>query len=259
MVSSTLLAAALIAFLSAAAYAIVAWQLHRRATDHPSDKWALLHFTIWWAATAANIFAAGMLYLAASFGRITLLMQLTDSVVQRVLLALSLWGLLTYLLYLITGRRYGRLTGILYAAHAAFMVTVIFRSQPIGVYVGAWRTDLEYAVPPPAVLDVVNLFAVVLAPVLASIVYLVIAIKLPKHGHREQRFRSIIVASALIFWWTVAVAAGQRDMLDVEWFQLLNRILGLLAAGAILLAYNPPRRFRQKWLQEEAALRSAGP
>lgn len=247
MFSATLLAAALVACLSAAAYGIVAWQLRKRAPQDPNDRWALQHFVIWWAATAANIFVAGLLYLAAAFDRINLAMQLADSVLQRVLLAVSLWGLLTYLLYLVTGKRYARLTGLLYSVHAAFMVTVIFRSQPNGVIVAAWRTDLSYVTEAPGWFDMVNLFLVVLAPVVVSVAFLVIAIRLPKVGHAEQRLRSIVVATALIFWWIVAVTAGQRELLDLEWLQLVNRALGLSAAVAIVVVYNPPAWLRRKW------------
>lgn len=250
MVSPTLLIAALVAFGSAAAYGTIAWQLRRRAPADANDQRALWYFVIWWAATAANIFLVGVLYLSAAFDRITLAMQLADSILQRVLLAVSLWGLLTYLLYLVNGKWYARSTAVLYTAHASFMIAVLFRSGPNDVIVGPWRTDLAYATDPPAVLDLVNLFLVVLAPVVASIAYLVIAIRLPRFGHAEQRFRSIIVATALIFWWVVAVVAGQRALLDVEWLQLTNRALGLSAAAAILVAYNPPGWLRRKWRRE---------
>lgn len=249
MVSATLLAAALVAFLSAAAYGTIAWQIRKRAPADPHDQWALDHFVLWWAATAANILVAGLLYVAAAFDRITLAMQLADSLLQRVVLAVSLWGLLTYLLYLVTGKRYGRLTGVLYTAHAAFMVAVILYSRPSGVIVGAWRTDLTYGTEPTRILDLVNLVLIVLLPVFACIAYLIIGIRLPKGEHAEQRYRAIIVSTALIFWWTVAVTAGQRALLELEWLQLVNRALGLCAALAIVLAYNPPSMIRRRWVR----------
>ncbi|HEX9815532.1 MAG TPA: hypothetical protein VGB18_01015 [Candidatus Thermoplasmatota archaeon] len=247
MVSSTLVAAALVAFVSAAAYGAVAWKLRKRAPTDSDDQWALGHFVLWWGATAGNILVAGLLYLAAAFDRINLALQLADSILQRVVLAASLWGLVTYLLYLVTGKRFGRLTGVLYAAHAAFMVSILLRSGPNGVIVGAWRTDLSYASDPGAVLDLVNFVLVILAPVAACIAYLVIAIRLPKGVQAEQRYRGLIVSTALIFWWTVAVVAGQRGSLDLEWLQLLNRALGLCAAVAIVLAYHPPAMLRRRW------------
>ncbi|HVM45590.1 MAG TPA: hypothetical protein VM582_06610, partial [Candidatus Thermoplasmatota archaeon] len=61
------------------------------------------------------------------------------------------------------------------------------------------------------------------------------------------RFRIAVVSTSIIVWFTASVSA--YFLLDVTWFQVLNRSIGVAAALAIFAAYRPPH-----WLERRLRL-----
>lgn len=246
LVRPTLAAAAILAAAVALVYLHVGRTLlARRATGEMRRALAL--FAVWWIATAVNILLGSGSNAAAAFGWTSLSWHLTYIILQRLLLAISLVGLLHYLLVLVRGRApLGALVAV-YAGYFFFLVANVYYNDPVGVYVGDWRTDLVYARPDdgPGLADLVS-FLVLIVPTVGLSARALWVTRDLAPSQRAQRNRVRLVCWALILWWVVAVVAGQRQALDQEGYQVFNRLNGLAMALVILVAYKTPawvRRF----------------
>ena len=244
MALNTLLLVGVATLLVALAYAYVGLRLlDRKALSEPAGR-AMGFFSLWWLATATNQAVGGTLYLAASQGWTSLDVQLTYVILQRILLAVSLVGLMYYLLYLFKGDGHLVLLSGAYLAYAAFQIHSVMLGEPRGVDVGRWRTDLEYAVRVPRAFQLVNLVFLVLVPLGGS---LALWRLFPQVETRGQRFRVAAVSIGFTLWWLVAVIAGQAMLHDNALVQGANRLLGLAVAVLILAAYEPPAWVRRRF------------
>jgi hypothetical protein len=251
----TLLAAAFLAAGVALVYVQVGRVLVARQAAGEMRR-ALALFALWWVATAVNILLGSAMNAAAAFGWTSLPAQLTYIILQRILLAVALVGLLHYLLVLVRGRSRLDILMAVYLGYLMFLVATVYRNEPSGVFVGDWRTDLEYARPAsPGIVDLVSFLFLIVPTIGLSIAALVVARRLPP-SQRAQRNRISLVGLALIVWWLVAVLAGQRQALDQDWYQVFNRVLDLGMALIILVAYKTPawlRRFIELPVDQPAA------
>lgn len=239
----TLAVAAVVAAAAAAVYLHVGRSFSRRPAD-PEARLPLRMFALWWMASGANIVLGAAFIGAAAFGATDLWLQSTYAVLQRVLLAASLVGLVYYLMVLVRGKAPLRGLVVFYALYAVLLVGTVYANDPVGVYVGDWRTDLEYAHESPAAVSLLSVAWLILPPVGLSVAAIVVARRL-QPSQRAQRDRITLVALAIIVWWIVAVLAGQREAFGSEFFQVFNRFLGLSMALVVLAAYDPPRWMRR--------------
>ncbi|MHB1260672.1 MAG: hypothetical protein ACYC2H_03040 [Thermoplasmatota archaeon] len=241
----TLIAAAVAAAAAAAVYLHVGRVFALRPAA-PEARVALRMFALWWLATGANIVIAAGFIAAAAFGHTDLSLQVTYGILQRILLAAALFGLMHYLLVLVRGRAPAFGLAAFYGAFALLLVGTLRANEPIGVYVGDWRTDLEFAHTGPVWVALLTLVWLIVPPVGLSIVALVAARRLPP-AQRAQRNRITLVALAVVAWWLIAALAGQREAFGSEFLQVFNRLLGLSMALVVLAAYQPPRWLRRYW------------
>lgn len=257
----TLAAAAVVAGIAAVVYLHVGRTFLVRQ-ELGDVRHALAMFALWWIATGANIVLGTGFIAAAAFGWTDLDLQVIYAILQRLLLAMAMVGLVHYLLVVVRGKAAVGPLVAFYGAYAFLLLATLFAQEPSGVYVGDWRTDLEYARPdafPPWV-GLLSAAWLIVPPVGLAIAAIVVARRLPP-SQRGQRNRITLVGAALVVWWIVAVLAGQRDAFGSEFFQLFNRLLGLSMALVILAAYSPPawmRRYVEE-PDEAAALPSTGP
>jgi hypothetical protein len=241
----TLAAAAAIAAFSAVVHLHVGRAFLRRPAATPDRALALRMFALWWLATGLNILLASGFIAAASLGWTDLRLQLSYAVVQRLLLALALAGLVHYLLALVRGRASLLPVVLFYSGYFFLLVGSLYASDPVGVYVGDWRTDLVYADHDAGApwLGVLNGLALIVPPVGLSIAAMVLARRLAPRG--PQRNRIMLVGTALVAWWVVAAVAGQQEAFGNESFQVFNRLLGLSMALVVLAAYRSPAWLRR--------------
>lgn len=249
----TLLVAAVLAAGVALVYLQVGRVLLSRLATGEMRR-ALLLFSVWWSATAINILLGSLTNAAAAFGWTSLPLQTAYIIVQRLLLCVALVGLLHYLLVLVRGRSKLAWLCVFYGAYFLFLVATVYRNQPIGVFVGDWRTDLVYARPDtgPGISELLSLIVLVVPTVGLSLAALVVARRLPP-SEEAQRNRLMLVGMALTIWWLVAVLAGQRQALDEDWYQIFNRVLDLGMALVILVAYKTPTWLRRHIVLPEDA------
>ena len=245
----SLFVASLVAFAAGMVYLVVAREFRTRISHAlPASRRPLLFFALWWAALGTNIVLGGLLYMAASFGYTDYPLQVVYSIVQRLLLCVSLVGLMYYLLYLLSGRDWLAVLVAYYSTYFLFVVYIMYSGEPQGVHVGAWRTDLDYTRDNAATYGLANFLLLVLPPVVAALAYFFRFFF--RSDERALRYRIGLVAWAITVWWIMAVVAGQREAFGNEEFQLVNRITGLLAALSILAAYRPPAWVR-RWLEAD--------
>lgn len=246
MALTSLLIAGLSTLGVAAAYTYVGLKLLRRG-GQTRDRRAIQLLGAWWLATALNQMLGGGLNVLAALGWTDLSVHVTYIYVQRLLLALSLIALMYYLVYLQTGRNRLVLFTALYGFWWISQIYVTALGQPSAVGVFRWRTDLVYAVERPPVLELLQLLIVV-PPVLGALALLRVYRRV---GTRTQRFRIAALSAGFTLWWVVAVIAGNRATFDSDIIQAGNRVIGVLVAFAILVAYEPP-----VWMQRRFALDS---
>lgn len=246
MIRPTLIAAAAVAWTVAVVYAYVGFRLLERRPGHDATKRALLAFASWWWILAGNIAIGGAMYLAAGFGFTSLPLQVTWAHVERLLLVASLVGLTYYLIYVLWGRSFPLVMGTYYTVYYALLLYALARAEPIGIHIGAWRTDLVYANDDNGVLTAINGLLLLGPPVGLCLFGLVVAARRRLALEPIHRYRFATVCGALIVWWIVAVVAGQRVAMGYEAFQFVNRFLGLAAALVILMAYRPPAWIRSR-------------
>jgi len=247
MAETTLALASLATYLVGLTYAFVAYRLTTHARQAPASRRPMLYFAFWWGATGLNQILGATLYLAASLGHTDLTLQLAYVLLQRLLLALSLVGLMYYLLSLHLGR--GFLVPLL-AFYSLYWVTQVYSvlaRQPIGVESFGWRTDLVYALQLAPAFALVNL-AILVPPVLGALLLLRLYRRIED---RTRRFRVAMLAGGFTIWWIVAIVAGQPATFDNTFLQITNRAVGIAVALGILLAYQP-----LPWMQERYHLQT---
>lgn len=251
MVETTLAVASLLTYVVAATYAYVGVRLLAHAGEAPATRRPMVAFALWWLLTSTNQLLGSTLYLAAAFGYRDIPLQLAYVLLQRLLLALSLIGLMHYLLFLHTGRSAIVLLGVFYGLYWASQVYVVFAREPVGVGTFGWRTDLLYAEPELPGQPLLNL-AIVVPPIVGAVALLRLYRRVEG---RTRRFRIATLAGGFTVWWLVAVAAGHPALFDVGWLQAANRGLGVAIALCILLAYQPTRWMQRRYRLEPAARR----
>lgn len=251
MVETTLAVASLLTYVVAVTYGYVGLRLLRHADAARSTRRPMVAFALWWLLTSANQFLGSTLYLAAALGFRDLPLQLAYALLQRLLLALSLVGLMHYLLFLHTGRSALVPLVVLYGAYWASQVYLVLARNPVGVAVFAWRTDLLYAHPELPGQRLLNL-AIVLPPIAGALGLLRLYGRVEG---RTRRLRIATLAGGFTLWWVVAVAAGHPATFEVGWLQAANRALGVLIALCILLAYQPTPWMQRRYHLEAPARR----
>lgn len=257
MTAGTLAAAGAFAFAAAAVYAFVGQRLGRRLVS-PQAQRAATMFSVWWFGLAGTTAMAGVRDLLGSAGVLSLAPYLAITYLNVLIICIALGGLLHYLVFLFTGRDVLVPLVVFYAAYYAALVAYITFSSPTGVVVHRWNVQLEYATPITGPLFAAILVLLVAPQIVGALAYFTLYWRVKEP---TQRYRIVLVSWSIILWFGSALAAagtgaGQSD----EW-QLASRSIGLVAAGAILLAYYPPAFARRRWglvsVKEEQTAASA--
>lgn len=239
MSDATLLLGALAALASAAAYGYVGFRVAtRKGADH--DRLAFWAFGLWWSGLASLSLvgaAQNVLWLAGvdDVRAFTAIAYITLTP-----FCIAIWGLFYFLAYLFSGRR-----GLLPASMALYgllyvvLIAVVAILDPVGIEVRTWDVRVEYAnTLSPA--GMAAFHALLVVPIMAGAVAygsLYFRVKEPL-----QRYRIGVVSLSLILWFGGPVVAQLAGINQGDVWAMVSRLIGLLAALAILLAYRPPAR-----------------
>lgn len=243
MVEPTLAVAGASTLLVATVYGYVGMRLLGKTSAASPSSIAMRFFSLWWLATALNQFFGSLLYLAAAFGSTDVSLQLTYVYLQRLLLAVSLVGLLYYLVYLQTGKGWLIPLIVVYGLYFVAQVFNLSVREAVGVESFGWRTDIQWATAEPPVFALISLIIIV-PPIVGALMMLRVYRRVETP---TRRFRVAMIGIGFALWWALAILAGQRATFDIGWLQALNRVVGIAVAVGILLAYEPLGWMRRRY------------
>lgn len=210
---NNLVPALVISFGSMVLYAFIGASLGKKKfADQPTAA-AWRAFRIWWYGMAVRTGTSGLAVALLAAGVSNIALYVVIDVIGIAGAAAALWGLLTYLLYVFTGRpRASFWMGVFYALFFVAIVVSIIVFQPTGIHMGDFATAFDYANPPTGAFALVYglalLLLISLPPVFAAIALLTLYSK---------------------------VNLGQQ-----AWWPLTIRVVGIAALFVIYWAYYPP-------------------
>jgi hypothetical protein len=228
------------ALATAAVFFALAASLMSRTVRHEGGRLANTAFALWWFSLGVQqSVAAVRIPVGLAEMPFSLLLGLHFVTVAAVTFGLA--GLLTYLLYLFTGRAVVSWPIFLgYSAYGGWLVHYTIAREPLRYDVGPWGVTIDYARTAPPMESLLVLL-VLLGPQLAAIAGLVaVAARLPPSA---SRWRMLVVAAGTAAWFLSALLATALAVTDPVW-RAANPVLPLAVGTSVLLVYRPPA-----WLQ----------
>lgn len=231
-----MVASAAMNLLQAALWLYVATMLARRPVPDSSRLPSRL-FASWWLALGLHSLLLASLALAGAFGVRSGTLVVAAIYVGAVLLPMMFFGLLAYLLYIYTGSiRLVRGLAALYGVQLVGFLALIASFEPQGIRVGrGWNPGADYGDPPARAGNIAIAAGFVLPPLIASMAYLRLYSRV---DDATRRWRIALVGGAIFVWFLglllQPVVAGTAAHFTV-------RLLGILAALAVIFAYEPPK------------------
>jgi hypothetical protein len=244
MPEASLTVAALLETAAALLFAYVGLYLWRRRTSGDA-RWAGTMFAMWWFGLAGNTFIGAIQRVAGAAGITNLAFHVTLNHVSLLVLCIALAGLLYYLTYLFTGwkRALIPISGF-YVLYYFAIIYYVTASEPAGVNVQPWNVTIEYAALITGPFFTALLLLLVLPQIIGALAYFTIYFRV---NDPTQRYRIVIVSWSIIIWFASALVGSVAGFSGHDWWQLFTRILGLAAALAIFLAYEPPKWVRRHY------------
>lgn len=239
----TLLGALAFALVATALYAKVGLQ-HVQRPVKAENRRAARMFGVWWLALGLTTILGALSTLAASAGYAPLPVFTILIMAELLLICIGLLGLLHYLLFLFTGRDLLVPLAAGYALYFAGLAFVLLGAGPNGVEVGRWTANVTYAQPPSGPLSTLLLALLVFPQILGALAYLTVAFRVKE---ATPRFRIVVVSGSIVVWFLSSFVASVGGLSERDWWQVASRLLGLGAALATFIAYNPPRILTQRW------------
>lgn len=245
--------AIVIYLLSGALYAFIGASLRKKTFADASDAAAWRAFRYWWFGMAANTAINILAILILAAGVTALPLFIFFSVTSTLSASFALWGLLTYLVYVFTGKTAHWLT-YFYVVFALLLFYSIYSWQPTGVTLGAWETTIQYANTPTGLIAIVYvvLFILLIAvpPVIGSIGMFTLYFKVKE---RSAKYRALLVPLGIFALFGLAYLIplalypfGLRTG-DLPWWPYAIRTVGLLALLVIYWAYFPPTFIQKRF------------
>ncbi|HEY6238459.1 MAG TPA: hypothetical protein VIZ68_04665, partial [Thermoplasmata archaeon] len=190
------LISAIAGLIAVVVYLYLGWRLSRRRVSHET-RLPAAQFVLFWLALALVSGIGALESLTAAFQVPSLALVVTFLYVEILLLCVLLWALVSYLVYLFTGRGYTVPISLLYGTLYVLLVYFITLSEPTNVTVtfGVVSTGFANQVSGP-ILSL--LLLVLLAPeFVGAILYLTLYFRT---RDPTVRYRVTLVSLSLIAW-----------------------------------------------------------
>jgi len=210
---------------------------------------------VWWYALAVTTLSGAFLSLLGALGIVNLPLFTTFTLFNLLALCVGLHGLMYYLLYLFTGNRHwlGPLT-VFYIGYYILLIYYIQARGPSGVEVERWRTTLIYQHQIQGPFFLIVLLLLLFPQIIGSLAYFSLYFRVKT---ATQKYRILLVSWSIIIWFLSAFLASISGLAEYDWWQIVSRFLGLGAALATVLAYQPTvaikRRFGVTSIAEESS------
>lgn len=244
---ATLVMGSVFSLGSAGIYAYVGSQIAGR-TVSSAARLASAMFAIWWYGLAGVSFISGVLNLCAAAGLRDLNLWLTFGMFNLLLLCAALGGLLYYLVFLYTGSR--RALAPLAAFYALLYVALMYLvnlATPTHIEIGRWRAEVKYVEEFNQAYAILFVILLLVPQMLAALAYFSLFFQTTD---LTQRYRIALVSGAIVLWFGVSLAVGfvgGREFSESDIWQVLSRVLSLLAPFMILVAYKPPKAWKRRF------------
>jgi len=252
-IQTTLILSTLFAIVSASIYAYVGWRLSKRFVASWEGRVAWKSFTVWWYGLAATTFVGGLLNLFGALGLTLLPLFVAATYIDVLVICLALCGLLYYLIYLFTGNSQWLVPlSIFYIIYYGLLVYYITASAPESINIDRWRATLSYHAPLTGPFFAILIVLLLLPQIIGGFAYFTLYFRV-----REvtQKYRVLLVSWSIIIWFLSPFLAIVGGLAEQDWWQLVSRLIGLVAALTILMAYLPPRWLKERYgiisLQDE--------
>jgi hypothetical protein len=244
-IQSTLFFSALFALAAAGIYAYVGWRLGKRVIPSSDARLAWVSFTVWWYGLAAATLISGLLNLFGAMGLTDLPIFVTATYLNIQVTCIALMGLLYYLIYLFTGNRNSLgLLAIFYIFFYILLVYFITASTPNAVNVERWSIGIAYRNPPTGPFIILLIVLLLVPEIIGGFAYFSLYFRVTEI---TQKYRIFLVSWSIILWFLSPVVAMAGGLSQQDWWELASRLIGLVAAGTILMAYLPPRWLKQRY------------
>jgi hypothetical protein len=255
-----LLASAGSSFLIAGIYAYVGLRLVRRPAAGDARR-ASQRFGVFWLGLGAHTALAGALTAAFLVGGPAPLLVAAAAFMACVVIAAMFWGLMSYLLFLYTGKRIVfRLTTLAYVAQLVPLLLAVAILRPVGAYMEGWIPMIAYANPAGSALDGIASLTFIIPPLIASWMYLSLFRRVEDAA---ARWRIGLVGGSIGLWFLLAVVGRFLDLLPGDTGAVIGRAIAISAALIVLAAYEPPawaqRRYGARRLGHEVTAPPADP
>lgn len=219
----------------------------------PEARPALTSFVLWWYGLGAVSLVGGATNLLGAYGALDLALLTTLTYALFLVLCLSLWGLITYLVFVFSGRTLQKSLGAFYLGFYFFLVYLLVAAKPVGIKTGRWSTTLDYANQVHPIFVTLFLVLLLLPQAIGSLAYLSLAFRTKE---RAARYRIVMVSVSIFVWFFASFIVSQAGIAQTDAWQVASKMIALGASVAILAAYRPPA-WIQRWLEEGQSVSGA--
>ena len=207
--------------------------------EGPRERWGVTLFATWWIALGVAFGFQGFSSLLYALGLYAVTLQVTIVLGTMAALAVGLCGLSYSVTYMLTGRRLLAPLAAYHAALLAAFVVLLALSRPDGVVSASWGARLTVEQPHP--LMPILLAVLFVPPLGAGLACLAFARRLAP-SHARTRFFAVGL-SVLLLSMTAMALEVPGDA--AQPLRPVGPLLLLLAAVAVVVAYEPPRWLRR--------------
>jgi hypothetical protein len=230
-------------FLEVAVYLYIGVRLYHRPVT-AETRVPALQFSLFWVGLAASTTLGGIESLIAVFRTPPLALAVTFEYYDIVIVAAALWGLISYLYFLYTGRNGILPVTLLYVLEFGLIVYYISASMPNGVSVSDGTVSLTLLTPLTGPITDLAVLILVVPEFVAGFAYLRLYFR---SRDRTVRYRIALVSGGILGWFFLDLAdIASRSGGNLTWI-LVGSLLPIVAALVVLIAYYPPRYLRERF------------
>jgi hypothetical protein len=208
-------------------YGYVGFRLYQRPVPTPA-RLPATQFSIWWWGIGVTAAIGGVEGTLASIGALHLTLGLTFYLLTVLVDAVTLWGLVGYLVYLYTGRYHLVALSAFYAAFYVVTLYWIIAGGPSGISLASGTPAVTESHALGGVIVAFVLFGLLGPELVAMVLY---ASLLRKVSDRTLRYRIAVVTVSLLLFFLVAFipgAGGPRAFVEAL-FDVLSAIVAFVA------------------------------
>jgi hypothetical protein len=237
------LAVALSQVVAVAFYLYLGVRLAQRPVS-PHSRVPARQFAIFWLGLALSAATSCALSFVAAFGSVPLGLETATLYANFVIVLVALWGLLTYLTYLYTGRSATLPFSILYAVEFGLLLYYASVRGIVGVTVVDGQVGPLYGPNTGGILGAVALLLLVFPEIIAALLYFRLYFRTtdPTVRYRVTLVSWGLFAYFLLNFFGVAPAIGP-GLAGV----VASRVLLLATIFVVLIAYYPPAWLRERY------------